>query len=221
MYKSPISPFDSEQEPMNVSVFLNDKPLDENIFIQQLSVNSSVNFPAKAVLTLVTERDIDNADFTEGKNVIIKLGYGLNPLPVFEGLILQKTITENTSSGASIKLLCISTAAIIKMEAPYTVQLLDFPGPFLKLTPGTDIIDYTITACQKPDLYNPDWFCGRFRFPGSALAAIHTRIRINKELQPHMFNDPYIASVEHVLENGTWVTTVSLGKPEPIDFTKL
>ena len=216
MYKSPISTFDYDQEPMNVSVYLNNKPLDENIFIQHLSVNSSVNLPAKAVLTLVTEKDIDNADFTEGKNVIVKLGYGSNPQSVFEGLILQKAITDNTSGGTTIKLLCISTAAIIKMEAPYTKQLIDLPGPFLKLTPGTDIIDYTITACQKPDLYNPDWFCGRFSFPGSVLAAIHTLIRIDKELQPHRQQDPYIASVEHVLENGTWVTSVTLGKPDPI-----
>ena len=87
MSTSPISPFDYDQEPTNVSVYLNNKPLDENIFIQHLSVNSSVNLPAKAVLTLVLEKDIDNADFTEGKNVIIKLGYGSNPQPVFEGQI--------------------------------------------------------------------------------------------------------------------------------------
>lgn len=203
---------------MNLSVFLNVKPLDENIPVRPLSVNSSVNYPAKAVLTLVTERDLENVDFTEGKPVIFKLGYGSNPQPVFEGVILQQVITANTTGGTSIKLLCISTVAIIKTEASYTQLLIDLPGPFLKLTPGTDIVNYSITACQIPDPYNPDWFCGRFRFPGSALEAIHTVIHIDEKLQHHRHQDPYIASVEHILENETWVTTVSLGKPEPIYF---
>ncbi len=220
MYKSPISPFDYDQEPMSVSVFFNNQPLDENILIQHLTVNSSVNYPTKAVLTVEAGKDVEKADFNSGNPVLIRLGYGLNTTIVFEGIILQQAIAGNISGGTIIKLLCISIAPVIKMEAPYTESLNGLPGPFLKLTLGTDIINHTITACKKPDHYNPDWFCGQFRFPGSALAAIHTLIKIDKELQPYYNEYPYIASVEHVVEKGNWVTTVSLGKQEIIDFTK-
>ena len=220
MYTSPISPFDYDQEPMSVSVLLNGQPLDENILIQHLTVNSSVNYPAKAVLTLEAAKDFKAADFNLGNPVLIRLGYGPDTKIVFEGIILQQAITENASGGTIIKLLCISIAPVVKMEAPYAELLNGLPGPFLKLTLGPDIINHTITACKKPDYYNPDWFCGQFRFPGSALAAIHTLIKIDKELQPYYNEYPYIASVEHVVEKGNWVTTVSLGKQEIIDFTK-
>lgn len=218
MPPSPISPFDYDQEPMSVSVFLNGQLLDENILIQHLAVNSSVNYPAKAVLTMEAGKEFKAADFNLGNPVLFRLGYGLDTTIVFEGIILQQAITENASGGTTIKILCISIAPVIKMEAPYTELLNGLPGPFLKLTLGTDIIDYTITACKRPDRNNPDWFCGQFRFPGSALAAIHTLINIDKELQPHYLEYPYIASVEHVVEKGGWVTRVVLGEPEMVDF---
>lgn len=195
-----------------VSVYVNGKHIPDGIFMQQLFIKGAMNFTIKAELTLLTDRPFDPDDFEPLNPVAILVNDGEQEQFIFEGLIATQNITAIKPEGSSIRLLCLTAISPPGVEEPYTLPLENVPGPFLTLTLGTDIIDYSITQCQEPDPYNPEWFCGRFRFPGSALAAIHTRIQIDEKLQPYRNEYPYIAGVEHRLENGIWTSTVELGK---------
>lgn len=212
MQQSPITPFREKLGPIKVSVYVNDKLLPDGFSVPHLFTKGAMNFLTKAVLSLVTDRHYDLADFMPDKPVAILLGDGVHQQLIFEGVIVAHEIRAHHPEVSNIKLLCLTTTVAMGMEEPYTQALGNVPGPFLTLTAGTDIIDYSISQCNEPDPYNPEWFCGRFSFPGSALAAIHTRIQIDEKLQPYRNEYPYIAGVEHRLENGIWTSTVELGK---------
>lgn len=208
-----------------IDILTNGTPIDPSISVQSITINKSVNYTDKA--------EIDIIDFEEGKPfespfpvfnsnifqpgtlITIYLGYdGANSL-VFEGMVLLQVISENSSKPYALKITCIGTTPLIIGAARETL-----PPPVLELSYGENIISFSLTNRKLQSLHVVDWLCGFIEIQGSSLAQINNLITLHG-LGSNILLDAYIASVDHIVDSGNWVTRIELGKPKPIIFPSM
>ncbi|MFM2361979.1 MAG: hypothetical protein RLZZ316_881 [Bacteroidota bacterium] len=216
------SPIIDDTSFVTAAVHINGKALDESIQIFSILINESINYPAKAEISILDGYDAINpfpafnsASFEAGNQLSVFLGYGAATEPVFEGVILNGTL--NSTNNGVLKITCISTKPVVSVAAISNTPLSEIPFPLLKLTYGEDIIDFSLMKTKKAGAPVLDWLSGFIKFQGSAKATIHHLVEI-KEFGKAIATEAYIASVEHVVENGNWFTTIALGVPKAIVF---
>jgi hypothetical protein len=216
------SPIIDDTSFVTAAVHINGKALNESIQILSILINESINYPAKAEICILDGYDpinpfaaFNSDSFEAGNQLRIFLGYGTATDLIFEGVVLHQVL--NSTNNGILKITCISTNPVVTVESTSNTRLIEVPFPLLKLTYGEDIIDFSLMKTKKAGAPVLDWLSGFIKFQGSAKATIHHQVEI-KEFGKAIASEAYIASVEHVVENGNWFTTIALGVPKAIVF---
>ncbi len=201
----PKSPLPENDFIPSILILANGIPLPDNYLVVSVKINQQLNKPTIAEIAF-----FDDTDFTISSSntfdihaiVEIKLGYNGETTTVFTGNVCGHKIMANDKQ-AMLTFICKEESAIPIIEK--------YPGySELKLTYGADIIDMNVTFDGSFLKDNPSRHRGYVKFFGSEKAKINTTINL-KNLGKQ-FNEPvFISGVEQFLENGNWLTTITVG----------
>lgn len=143
----------------------------------------------------------DSEFFMLGCEIEIKLGYHNKNQSVFKGLVSQQRIIVDGIKGNRFVVDCKSNLEII------SIGLDSMGDPELEVQYGYDILELDLSIFKKEDSRYLSKLKGFMMFQGSPKAKVNSLIRL-KGLSNKFNGDHPITGIEHVLEEGKWITKV-------------
>ncbi len=206
-----------------IDILTNGTPINPSINVQSITINKSVNYTDKAEIDIIDGGELfappfpvfNSNVFQPGTLITIYLGYDGAKSLVFEGMVLLQVISASSSNPCVLKLTCIGTGPLIIGTPRATL-----PPPVLELSYGENILSFSLTNRKVQSLDSVDWLRGFIETHGSSLIQVNNLITI-RGLGSNILLDAYIASVDHIVDSGNWVTRIELGKPKPIIFPSM
>jgi hypothetical protein len=206
-----VSPLIADQSIPNFSIKSNNKAIGDQIMLSEIKIKEGINQPGIAEITV----PIPGADFTvlneygdcfkAGSQVEIALGYGGSNDIVFKGVVTNRAVQAD-DKGTFITIIC-------RNENIYAPPYNTTTAAVLLLTYGSDISSITVNRNEKNPASVLTKFIGQACFPGTALAKPNSMLRLSK-LGNLFLEDVFISAVEHLVKDGNWQTTATIGLPE-------
>jgi phage protein D len=204
------SPVTENTDLVNFSILSNGTEIPVAYQVVSLKIKQQLNGAAIAEVIFLDGDlaagtfPISSSDtFKPGATIVIKLGYQGTNETIFSGQVGSHAVIAN-SKGSTLKIIC--KTAVVNENI---VNLAAAASP-LKLEYGVDIIEMDLEFDAAYPPLNASRFRGFIRFQGSANAMINSTIEIDG--LGNKFNEPVLISqVEHLVENGNWVTIITIG----------
>jgi hypothetical protein len=201
----PVSPSAESTSFVSALILANGQDLPQDYSITSIKINHQITGAAVAEITLMDDIyfTISSSDIFKPDTIIeIQLGYDALYNTVFTGKVSGHTITT-TERGTLLKIICKEESA--------TVHNINYPDySQLKPTYGQDIFEMSLQFDATYAIKNPSRYRGYVRFPGSEKAKVNTTIELGG-LGKKFDEEVLISGVEHVVENGNWFTTITVG----------
>jgi hypothetical protein len=200
-----VSPAAESTSFVSALILANGQVLPQDFSIAAIKIIQKIIGTAVAEITLMDDNyfTISSSDTFKPDTIIeIQLGYDAVYNTVFTGKVSGHTITT-TERGTLLKIICKQESA--------TVHNINYPDySQLKPTYGQDIFEMSVQFDATYAIKNPSRYRGYVRFPGSEKAKVNTTIELGG-LGKKFDEEVLISGVEHVVENGNWFTTITVG----------
>lgn len=210
-----ISPNNNWSDLVSFAIYSNGVKINENILVSGIRVNHEVNTIGTALITLSSSKDNENlfglehADFAEGNSIRIECGYDNSNAVVFHGFVDTQELVMASGDQLRLKVSCVTSD-----KNAYDANTGASSQPVLKVTYPDNVIAFNAKLnTDQATIVKWGTLLGEVSFQGSALATPDTTIEIDG-FSKRVNGLSYVSSVEHIIENGNWITTVSVGYDE-------
>lgn len=200
---------------VSFTIYSNGVKINDNIRVSGIRVNHEVNKVGTALITLSSSKDNENlfglehADFAEGNSIRIECGYDKSNAVVFQGLVDTQELVMASGDQLRLKVSCITSD-----KNAYDANTGASSQPVLKVTYPDNVIAFNAKLnTDQATIVKWGTLLGEVSFRGNALATPDTTIAIDG-FSKRVNGLSYVSSVEHIIENGNWITTVSVGYDE-------
>lgn len=208
MYESPLLP---NSDLISFTIKSNGSDILDSNGVISIVINLEKNIADEAIITLFDVNQMgafqiaDYSEFSLDKEIEIRLGYDNENNKLFKGRVTQKKIIINSDSDPYLQVTC-------KHVNDKREVVPDTKGEtLLELTYGHDILEVELyTNSEERNLVS-----GYLKFPGSEKARVGDSIKLRgfeKVFPNNKNNVVFISRVSHKVEEGNWITTVTVGK---------
>lgn len=205
------SPLLRNSEIVTFTIKSNGKQIGDHFSVSSIAIHLEKNIPDEAILTLPYTNQKgefkfeDSREFSLDKEIEISLGYGFKNSKLFTGRVTQKKIINKNGACLCLQITC-KHVNNKKESVPKNLK----QETLLELTYGYDIMEVELfTNSIERNIIN-----GYLKFQGSARARVGDSIDLRgfeKVFLNKNKNVISISQVSHKVENGDWITTVTVG----------
>lgn len=186
--------------------------------ILYIKIQQSVNLIDKAEIHIkeVPFADIPFSTFNSNKfknGQIIKIHflYTDHGKVTFNGIIASQTIDCDVEGMATLTIICFGSNRVLNypMDTLSSIPLSLMP----QLRFGANILAFSLQIRANPNSNRLIWLSGYIKIKGSVDAKINTRVSLYG-FGSNISSDVYIAGINHIFENGEWISKLEIGKLE-------
>ncbi|ALM47994.1 hypothetical protein AMR72_03275 [Flavobacterium psychrophilum] len=210
-----ISPNNNWSDLVSFAIYSNGVQINNSIQVTGIHVNHEVNTIGRALITLAPSEAMENlfelehADFAEGNSIRIECGYDNSNAVVFHGFVHTQELVMASGDQLRLKVSCVTSD-----KNAYDANPATSSQPVLKVTYPDNVIAFNAKLnTDQATIVKWGTLLGEVSFQGSAIATPDTTIEIDG-FSKRVNGLSYVSSVEHIIENGNWITTVSVGYDE-------
>jgi len=189
----------------------NGSVVQDTVLINSIVITTEIDLESEAIIVIGDINQdqklqiTDYSEFSLDAHIEIEVGYDHDHSVLFKGKVTQKKVILNSQSGSFLKITCKyfhDKGDVIPEDTKEKTPL--------ELTYGHNILESELYT-NSPDSLHIN---GSLKFQGSSKAHVTDYIKLKgfEDVFPKSKSDLYISQVSHVVEDGNWITTVTVGK---------
>lgn len=197
----PVFPLPQPGSLVTIEVLSNGTPIGAEIILS-IEVVQALDMADIAKIGIVVEDQLmEYPDFEGGAIIEIRLGYNGRNSSCFQGKVVKQNLHIASDGRPSLTIICEGK------QPRETLEMTRATPSDLQLTYGLDIFNLNLDKIYADQT---SYFEGAIQFPGSLKAQAGSTI-ILKDLGKTFSETVFITSVNHMVKQGEWTTSIEIG----------